>query len=675
MSRFAFLLLFTLLLFTDATTPTSRHPRSTRFPSAPPTLSHPLSPSAAVWTIDVSKPLVSVSPDLYGIFFEEINHSGTGGLWNQQLMNSNFEDTRTIVAPWKPLDAHNRYQLVLDEEQPINGVNPVSLQVVTDGAGATAGVVNPGYWGINVSAGLQFTGSVYLRSDTVKSVSVALFDPSTTFAETVIDGVMPHWMKFNFSLTTKQAGTASFRLTWQTTGKTDRVNIDVVTLFPTLGWQGLPWLRPDLAQAVADLHPAFMRFPGGCFVEGQIIANRFNWKKALGPIEHRAGHWNLWGYWSEDGLGLYEYLQFIERLTDPYGKPTRAIWVVNNGVSHEESIAPQDLEPYVQDALDSIEFAQGGADTYWGSRRAQMGHAAPFHIDYVAIGNEDCGKPHYADNYRAFFTALNASWPDIKLISNCDPTDRSFAGQTTQVWDYHTYPSSANMLRDRNTFDAAHWRTDSSAKIFNSEYAVKEDAGAGNAIAALAEAAWMNGLERNSDLVVIASYAPLFVNVNDKFWLPDTIVFNASHVYGTPSYWNQLLYSNSFAGTVSGSVQTLAYTLDQADSISVAVALATLNGVEAQVRASNIVLVHKIVNFGAQDTPLTISLTNLPASAKLNPTLEVTYMQASDPHQENTFEAPRAMAPKMTQLKVDGPSFTTTFPAYSIFIVKAYATV
>ena len=372
-------------------------------------------------------------------------------------------------------------------------------------------------------------------------------------------------------------------------------------------------------------------------------------------------------------MGLFEYLQFIERLTDAYGQPTRAIWVVNNGISHEESIAPADLEPYVQDALDSIEFAQGPADSYWGMRRAQMGHPAPFHIDYVAIGNEDCGKPQYPQNYALFYQALNSSYPNIKLISNCDPTDRTIVGQPTQVWDYHTYPSSANMIRDRNVFDAPHWREASGAKIFNSEYAVKTDAANGNAIAAIAEAAWMNGLERNSDLVTTASYAPLFVNVNDKFWLPDTIVFNASHVYGTPSYWNQLIYMNSFAGVQSGSVQTLNYTLGMADDISVAVAVGMLTAAEAKVRASTVVVVHKVVNFGAMDVPLNITWANLPSSLTLNPTLDVTYMQATDPHVENTFTNPRAMAPMMTQIKVDGPSFSATIPAYSIFVIKAYA--
>ena len=340
---------------------------------------------------------MSVSPDLYGVFFEEINHGGTGGMWAQQIQNSNFEDTRGMVAPWTSLSTGVKYQLVLDEQRPINAVNPVSLQVVSDLGGSLAGVVNPGWYGINVTDGLSFDGSLYVRSATITSIDVALVDSDTgkTVYATTTLMVSDEWRKLNFSLIAKGDGMGSLRITWQPVSAADRINFDVVTLFPRKGWKDLAWMRPDLAQAVAELHPAFMRFPGGCFVEGQILANRFNWKRALGPIEHRAGHWNLWGYWNEDGLAYFEFLQFIERLTDVYGNPTRAIWVINNGISHEESIGKEDIQPYVQDALDSLEFAMGPTDSYWGARRVAMGHAAPFPIWAVAIGNEDWSDhPH-----------------------------------------------------------------------------------------------------------------------------------------------------------------------------------------------------------------------------------------------------------------------------------------
>ena len=405
---------------------------------AAPSAAAPSSAPAGTWTIDLSTPLVNVSTNLYGIFFEEINHGGTGGMWAQQVQNSNFEDTRGIVSPWTPMDAAMKYQLVLDDERPINAINAVSLQVVTDQSDSDAGIVNPGWFGINCTAGQMFDGSLYVRSLTITAVDVALIDASSPDKVLAVVSDLPvgkEWRKHNFSLTASADGLASLRLTWKTTSKADRINFDVVTLFPRKGWKGLPWMRPDLAELVAGMRPSFVRFPGGCFVEGQIIANRFNWKKALGPIENRAGHWNLWGYWNEDGLAYFEFLQLIERLTDAYGSPTRAIWVVNNGISHEESIGPMDIQPYIQDALDSLEFAMGSADTYWGARRAAMGHPEPFAPIYaVAIGNEDCGKDSYTDNYQLFYDQLSAAYPDVLLISNCDPLDPSIKGHPTQLW-------------------------------------------------------------------------------------------------------------------------------------------------------------------------------------------------------------------------------------------------
>ena len=642
-------------------------------------------------------------------------------------VQSNFEDTRGLVSPWTAVDTGARYQLVLDEQYPINAINPVSLQVVSDSSATTAGVLNPGWYGINCSAGLLFDGSLYVRSLTITSIDVALVDassPDKVLAVTSL-AVGRDWQKHNFTLTASADGMASFRITWQTVSAADRINFDVVTLFPRRGWMGLPWLRPDLAAMVAAMHPAFVRFPGGCFVEGQIIANRFNWKRALGPIEHRAGHWNLWGYWNEDGLAYFEFLQLIERLTDSYGQPSRAIWVVNNGISHEESIGPNDIQPYIQDALDSLEFAMGSADSYWGAQRAAMGHTEPFTSIYaVAIGNEDCGKDSYADNYQLFYDQLSAAYPHIKLISNCDPLDPAIKGHPTQMWvsgqtytttyiythmhrhtssapssiaqllaadpsplvsvccvvlaqDYHIYTSADQLFKQAERFfDDSPWRTRTTAKVFNSEYAVTDGAGHGNMRAAAGEAGWMNGLERNSDLVTTASYAPMFVNqaAPGYKWEPDAINFNSAAAFGTPSYWNQVMYADSFQGCVAGSVRSIAYSLSGATNVSVAVALGSLNPATAALKAANAVLVHKIVNYQASAAQLAISITGLPTDAQLNPSLDVTLLHSDEAEKENSFDSPTAIAPIHSVLKVDGPQFTLDMPAWSIHVIKAYVT-
>jgi len=317
----------------------------------------------------------------------------------------------------------------------------------------------------------------------------------------------------------------------------------------------------------------------------------------------------------------------------------------------------------------------GPVGSYWGAQRAMMGHAAPFSIYAVAIGNEDCGKPQYAANYQIFYDQLSAAWPNVKLISNCDPSDPVIKGHPTQLWDYHIYTSAEDLFAMGSTeFDNPHWRSASNAKIFNSEYAVTRGAGNGNAKAAVGEAGWMNGLERNSDLVTIASYAPILINAAEGGgWKPDAIVFDSSHSYGIPSYWNQHLYANSFQGVLSGSVQTLNYSLMNAGSVSVSVTIGTLNSAEQKLKASNVVFIHKIANFNNMPVPLSISINNLPPSARLNPTLDVAMMHSDDPLRENTFANPRAVAPRRSMLNVTGPAFTITLPAWSVHVIRAYA--
>jgi alpha-N-arabinofuranosidase len=423
------------------------------------------------------------------------------------------------------------------------------------------------------------------------------------------------------------------------------------------------------------MKPAFVRFPGGCYVEGDILKDRFDWRRALGNQEMRRGHYNLWGYYSEDGLGMFEYLSFVEKLTDAYGNPTRVVWVVNNGIAHTDSIPTPDIAGWVQDALDSIEFAQGATTTKFGALRAQMGHPQPFKIDHMAIGNEDCGKPYYDTNYKVFYDAITNAYPDIITIANCQNPGK---GLPVQSWDYHVYKSPQWFFENQDTFDKFD-HSASAARIFNSEYAVTDGSGKrGNLIAALGEAAWMNGLERNSDLVTLASYAPLFVNDNDRKWSPDAIVFNSSQVFGTPSYWNQVLYSNSFSGVSSGTAKTLAYKLDTSTcsncSLSVAVAIGSLNSVESQRLAANTVIIHKVVNYGATPLTVTISLSGLPSNATISNTLDVTYLTSKSPNDENDFQNPTLVSLQTTSLTISKPTFEATFPAYSVFVVRAYAT-
>ena len=276
-------------------------------PSSPPTdyTVPSVAPSASewtadpTWTIDASTPIHSVNPDLYGIFFEEYSYSGEGGLYQQQIQNTNFETTLSSYAPWAPLNSSGvQYIMQLDTMRPLNGYNPTSLLVTTKGkAGQQAGVINPGFWGISLINRTAFDVTLHAYSATIKQVVVSLTsqDGKTVYGSITFPGITSAWSRLHGQIKVDSSEpTARFQITYETTAERDRIAFDSVILMPTTGWNGLQFIRPDLGQYLADMKPAFVRFPGGCYVEGDRIANRYNWKRAIGPMEDRTGHWNFW---------------------------------------------------------------------------------------------------------------------------------------------------------------------------------------------------------------------------------------------------------------------------------------------------------------------------------------------------------------------------------------------
>jgi len=422
-------------------------------------------------------------------------------------------------------------------------------------------------------------------------------------------------------------------------------------------YKGLP-IRADLANMIADLKPTFVRFPGGCFVEGDHLVERYNWKNGIGPLETRPGHWNLWGYFDEDGLSYFEFLNFIETLETPSGGRVEPVWVVNNGVSHQQSVPVSEIQPWVQDALDSIEFAMGSQTSKWGSIRAEMGHPQPFNINYVAIGNEDCGKPWYNENYKVFYDAFQKNYPHIRLIANCDMTPSNLP---TQVWDYHVYQSPNWFFTNTQTFDNMDRST--TPKIFNSEYAVTSDCGHGNLQAGVAEAAWMIGLERNSDLVEMASYAPLLVNDHDRRWNPDAIVFDATRAYGTPSYWVQLLFSQA-----QDYVEALGLYKNTLTSSSKKQYASTTVG--AYQNNSNRVLVIKYVNGETQPVNLSVDVGG--GGVITNTKITVETLTSAGVNYENSFDNPTLIVPKKVEVAAvaDSSSFNLSIASFSVNVIR-----
>ena len=305
----------------------------------------------------------------------------------------------------------------------------------------------------------------------------------------------------------------------------------MVSLFPRKTWKDRTnGLRPDLAGMLADLKPAFVRFPGGCWVEGDTMKLAYRWKETIGDISERRTQYNIWNYHATHGLGFHEYLQMCEDLG------AEPLFVINCGMSHRENVPMGKMQEFVQDALDAIEYCNGPADSTWGSVRARNGHPAPFHLKYMEIGNEN-GGPAYQERYALFYDAIKKRHPEMTLIANV-PTDK----RPADVVDEHYYSSPEFFIQQADRYDKYDRK---GPKIYVGEYAVTQGCGQGNLRGAVGEAAFMIGMERNSDVVVMASYAPLFVNVNHRGWNPDLINFDGSRVYGIPSYYVQKMFSEN----------------------------------------------------------------------------------------------------------------------------------
>ncbi|PWA51146.1 alpha-L-arabinofuranosidase 1 [Artemisia annua] len=521
----------------------------------------------ALLVVNASKGSIRKIPEtLFGVFFEEINHAGAGGLWAELVNNRGFEaggqHSPSLIDPWSLIGDDSLVRVSTDLSSPFKR-NPVALrmEVLCDKncpAGGV-GIFNPGYWGMNIEQGKTYNLVLHIRSPESINVSVSLTDSigmQSLASTNIIETDVSNWTKVVAKLEAK-ATNKNARLQLQT-NKKGVIWFDQVSLMPDDTYKGHGF-RNDLFKMVQDLEPAFIRFPGGCFVEGEYLKNAFRWKETVGPWEERPGHYgDVWFYWTDDALGHYEFFLLAEDLG------AAPIWVFNNGVSHQESVDPSLIEPYVQEALDGIEFARGSSNSTWGSVRAAMGHPEPFDLKYVAIGNEDCGKPHYRENYLKFYAAIRKAYPDIQMISNCDASSKPL-DHPADMYDYHIYSDASTVFSLAKAFDHT---SRTGPKAFVSEYAVTgKDAGMGSLLASLGEAGFLIGLEKNSDAVEMASYAPLFVNKNNiniehsnngKYfillrWQPDAIVFDSSQSYGTPSYWMQHFFKKSNGATLLSS--------------------------------------------------------------------------------------------------------------------------
>ena len=514
-----------------------------------------------VVNVDAAHLGATVSPRLYGIFFEEINHAGDGGLYAELVQNRSFEDDADRPIHWTEI-AGAKASLVTDGLLNDRQAHALRLEI----SKPAQGVRNDGYWGMNFRQQTTYTFSAWIKAEKAyKGKMIVSLSKSNGgyIGQTAVTLNLKagKWTPIKDIKVLAEASDAEGRLALTFT-EPGTLCLDVVSLFPPT-YRGRPnGCRIDLAELLEALHPKFMRFPGGCYVEGQTtprnnLHNRFEWKNTVGPIEQRPGHLSVnWGYNITDGFGYHEMLQLSEDLG------AEPLFVVNVGLGHGWMQPYDQLEEYIQEALDAIEYANGDAKTTkWGAERAKNGHPEPFGLRLLEVGNENANfyfdsnrdqSEHYFDRYIQFYRAIKAKYPDVQIIGNVESwgTDEpSWRSQhPVDILDEHYYRSPSWFEKNFHKYDNY---DRNGPKIYIGEYAVTQGYGVnGHLTAALGEAIYMQGLERNSDIVIMGSYAPIFVNEHNPAWRPDMIRFNASQSFGTPSYHVQQMMANNIGTRV-----------------------------------------------------------------------------------------------------------------------------
>ena len=490
-----------------------------------------------------------ISKYQYGLFFEEINHAGEGGLYAELIRNRSFEDG---TDAWSAI---NNATLTLISSNLLNSAQSQAIEVNTLGASATSpkGLANSGYWGMSIVTDSTYTLTIWAKGSTnfTNNIQAQLLseDGKTILGTATLQGTVTSngWNKL--TATIKATGTDKKGQLAIVTSVNGKLDLDMVSLFPYTWNNRKNGLRPDLAQLLANTHPSFLRFPGGCYVEGQgSYANAFQWKKTIGPIEERPGHYNHnWNYLSSDGLGFDEYLQMCEDLG------AAPLFVVNVGLGHGYTFTLEETKALVQDALDAIEYANGDATTEWGAKRIANGHAAPYNLKFIEIGNENyqassgAQSDQYAERYNMFFKAIKEKYPEITTIGNVEawgtdnPSWRN--DYPVEMVDEHYYRTYDWMRNNYHKYDSYSRQIG----VYNGEYAANGGSYGkyGNLNSALGEAIYMMGMEKNSDVCKMASFAPIFMNEKDPTWAYDMIHFNAADNFVTPSYYVQKMMNEN----------------------------------------------------------------------------------------------------------------------------------
>lgn len=519
-------------------------------------------------SVALDAPGKAISPDLFGIFFEDLSYAADGGLYAELVQNRSFEyqaieqPTWNNLTSWEFVAGSGKGSLRVDASFPLHPNNPHYVVLAVETAGEGVGLANAGFDGIPVRAGERYELSFFARenffghrwtnvgkSGTLPLVARLEGKDGALLAEASFEIVEREWRRFSATLTASRTEAAA-RLVLVATAQ-GGIAFDEVSLFPQKTFRGRTnGLRADLAQAIADLKPRFVRFPGGCLVHGNGLGNMYRWKDTIGPIEQRRQQANLWGYHQTVGLGYFEYFQFCEDIgAAPLPVVAAGVCCQNSGHGVGQAGLPLgDMPAYIQDVLDLIEWANGPATSPWGAKRAAAGHPEPFGLKYLGIGNEDQITPVFRARFKLIYDAVKAKHPEIILVGTSGPfpdgEDFEKGWQIARelkvpMIDEHYYRSPQwfwDNLQRYDTYDRAQ------SKVYVGEYAAHDEKRRSTLRSAIAEAAFLTSLERNGDVVHMASYAPLLARRGNTHWSPDLIYFDGTQVYPTLNYTVQRLF-------------------------------------------------------------------------------------------------------------------------------------
>ena len=652
-------------------------------------------------TVQVNKPGAAVNKNMYGLFFEDINFAADGGLYPELVKNKSFETDARLMG-WKALQGGaNLDTYAVRDEQGLTARNPHYLRLTTrSGAPGEAGLENEGFRGMGVKAGGEYTLSFYARRGAggITGLTATLVgEKGERLGEAAVTGFTDQWKQYTAVLrATGTQNKAHLKLVLSGQGTVD---LDVVSLFPKDTWNQRPnGLRTDLVQLLKDMKPGFLRFPGGCIVEGRTLSERYQWKETIGDVAARSPLINRWNmefkhrstpdYYQSFGLGFFEYFQLAEDIgaeplpilnvgmacqfnsgeLAPLGTASAA-----KGGPNASEAAPgtgdPSLDVFIQDALDLIEFANGPASSAWGAKRVAMGHPAPFNLKLIGVGNEQWG-PQYLERYEPFAKAVKAKYPAMQIVSSAGPSpegelfdkaSKRLGELKAEYVDEHYYAKADWFRANVGRYDK-YART--GPKIFAGEYAAQSLAigspdNKNTWDCAISEAAFMTGLERNADVVGMASYAPLFANVDAWQWTPDLIWFDNLNSYGSPSYYVQKLYALN-KGTRVLPVTMPAGAKNGTDNLFASAV--------ADEPTGEVVL--KLVNYSSSPRPVSI---NLAGAKGLGKTGRAQTMASADLQTQNSLQEPKKLSPQESTFAVKGATLSYTLAPNSFTVLRVPA--